>query len=360
MKNLRPIYIKEEVIKAVREFFAGQNFHEMITPVLNKSLPLEPNLYPFKTVWDRAGKREDFYLSTSPEAALKKMIANGMGDCFAVGHSFRNMEGSGRQHNPEFLMLEWYRENADYRKIMEDVRELVIFIKKRIDRYLMSSAGLSLNYQGKSADLGGEWKVFSLVELFKKYAGMDLIKLAGPVGRFPPASAHDLRAVGRPSSLTTRFTVKSSDDLLIIQAKRKGYKVDGANWEQLFNQIFLNEIEPELPKTPFFLTDFPARISPLCAVKKENPEIAERFEFYLFGMELGNGNTENTDSKSVKKHMEEEKKIREKNKRIMAPIDREFLKALEAMSGKKYAGIGLGIDRLAMIFADEDDINSFT
>src|SRR6266498_2907542 len=109
MNNLQPYYIREELIHQTRQFFRTKNFREIIAPVLKESLPLEPNIYPFQTTWNRHNKQNPLYLVTSPESSLKKMLAKGVGNCFAIGHSFRNLESAGTKHNPEFLMLEWYR-----------------------------------------------------------------------------------------------------------------------------------------------------------------------------------------------------------------------------------------------------------
>ena len=107
---------------------------------------------------------------------------------------------------------------------------------------------------------------------------------------------------------------------------------------EVFDQIFVNKIERKFPKEPFFLVDFPYSLfSPLCKAQKEKPYLAERFELYINGMEIGNGNTENTDADSVRKALKK-------------PIDEMFMSALKTMRKKTYAGMGLGIDRLAMLF----------
>lgn len=320
--NLRPIFIREQVIKAIRDFFYNKNFHEVITPTLNTALPVEPNIYAFTTRWQTQGETKELYLATSPESGLKKMLARGIGNCFAISKSFRTLEGAGSLHNPEFLMLEWYRENARYPIIMKDLQELILDLKKRIDEYLDRKGGTILTYQGKEIDLAEPWETFSLVELFKKYAQLNLENII-------------------------------DDTSMMKAAQAKGYTIDKATWGQLFDQMLVNEIEPQLPKSPFFLTDFPARISPLCEVNKNKPYLAERFECYIAGYEIGNGNNENTDYESIKTIFEAEKKKRNNS----AEVDEEFIEALKRMQGKQYAGIGIGIDRLAMIFTDVTDIS---
>lgn len=104
----------------------------------------------------------------------------------------------------------------------------------------------------------------------------------------------------------------TSDDQIEQFAQRKGYTTQHATWEQLFNQIFLNEIEPHLPHEPFFLIDFPARISPLCKPREDVPHLAQRFELYIAGIEIGNGDHEETDSAKVQTIFEQERAVRDK------------------------------------------------
>lgn len=277
MINLKPTFIREEIIKATRAFFYAKKFHEVIVPVLNDAVPLELHLHPFTTSWNTIHGEKKRYLSLSPERNLKRMLAAGIGNCFALGKSFRNLENEGTQHLPEFLMLEWYRENADYHQIMKDTEELILYIQKSLERQHLSKKKLVPG-----------WKKVSLYSLFKKTGGWDEPR-------------------------------------------------------DLFDQIFVNKIESKFPKEPFFLVDFPTRFSLLCKPQKKKPHLAERFELYIGGMEIGNGNTENTDADSVRKMLKK-------------PVDEEFLSALNGMKKKTYAGMGIGIDRLAMLFSGVTDI----
>ncbi len=165
-----------------------------------------------------------------------------------------------------------------------------------------------------------------MLDVFKKYAGLNLEDIMG-------------------------------DNAMWKVAADRGYNTQNATWEQLFNQIFLNEIEAKLPHDPFFLTDYPAKISSLCARRKDKPYLAERFELYINGIEIANGNTENTDAEEILDSMEKEEHYRKKRSLICPPIDMEFIEALRKMSAKSYAGIGLGIDRLAMVLGGITDIS---
>lgn len=276
MKNIRSSIAEEQIIKRIRSFFYRHNFHEVIVPMLNDTLPSEPNLYPFSTVWKTNNGDKTMYLPMSPERGIKRLLAEGIGNCFSISKSFRNIEQSGSLHSPEFLMLEWYREDAVYTDIMADVEKLFI------------------NFGFKE-----KWPVFSLKELFRKYLNIELEKVI-------------------------------NDEI----------------WAQNYDQLFVNEIESKLPKEPLFLIDFPAKISPLCKPQKNNPIFAERFEFYISGIEIGNGNTENTDVESVRKVFESQRAL------TNLPIDEDFLTSLKIMNKKSYAGVGIGIDRLAMVLGE--------
>lgn len=315
-KNLHDLLVRERVIKAIRAFFDQKGFHEVITPVLNDALPLEENLFSFETTWATVDGEQKLYLPTSPESNLKKLLARGIGNCYSVGHTFRNLERSGSRHKPEFLMLEWYREDASYRQIMSDTKELLLFVAEKLNSTM-----------AKWLVTTQDWPVHSLETLLREKAGISL------------------RAI-------------CEGDVLYKVAKAKGYSVDNSSWSQVFDQIFLNEIEPYLPKEPFFLVDFPARISPLCQTKKEKPFLAERFEIYMNGMELGNGNTENLDAEYVLGTFKTISKVRSSKSEVAHPYDLEFVEALRKLqkTGKSYAGIGLGVERLAMIMAESDTI----
>jgi len=321
-----PFFIKELVIKSIRNFFYDQDFHEVVVPVLNKALPLEPNLYAFKTDWQYMDKTEIRYLPTSPEAALKKKLAQGLEKVFAIGHSFRNLEPADLEHNPEFLMLEWYRSDANYQQIMDDVEQLVAFLWQEVSDYLGKSG--NLEYQGERLNLSSPWKRLSLEKLFEQAVGISLKNCLG------------------------------LDEIKTV-AKKLNYQIQGANWEQLFNQIFMDQIEPMLGKQPLFLVDFPSQISPLCKTVPNKPYLAERFEVYLGGLEIGNGNNEQTDATLVEEAFLLEQKQRQKNQLPVHPIDNDFLEALQKMHStkKQYAGIGVGLERVEMILSNLQTLN---
>lgn len=327
MKKNHPYLIREQVVKAIRQFFEKQFFHEVFVPVLNRALPLEPNLYAFETHWHYQDKTEELYLPTSPESSLKKMLARGFEKVFAIAPSFRNLEPVDLEHHPEFLMLEWYRSGVDYEAIMDDVEELIKFVAKKIRLYLDDKSPSSeLVYQGQAINLQGKWRRVSLEKLFKEKVGFS----------FKDLSLAKLKKL----------------------AEENGYQVSDATWEELFNQFFMDQIESGLGNQPLFLTDFPSRISPLCKVCTDKPYLAQRFEVYLGGLEIGNGNSELTKFELVKKKFLEEQEYRRVSQLPTHKIDQDFLQALMQMNqaGQSYAGIGLGVERLAMILADQESL----
>lgn len=315
-KSLQNLLVRESVIKAIRAFFDERGFHEVITPVLNEALPLEENLFSFETTWATlrllSGQADAkvFYLPTSPESNLKKLLAQGIGNCYSIGHSFRNLESSGEWHSPEFLMLEWYREDASYLDIMVDTQELVTFVGQRVK-------GVERVQQTMAYGL---WPKISLEQLFQEKANISLQDVC-------------------------------DGDALFEIARAKGYSIEDSSWSQVFDQIFLNEIDQSLPKEPFFLVDFPSRISPLCQPQKEKTYLAERFEVYMNGVELGNGNTENLDAEYVLQIFKQVAGHRSQASLSSHPYDDVFVDALRILqkTGKSYAGIGLGVERLSKL-----------
>ena len=321
--NFKSHFIHEWTIQAIRNFFVDRNFHEVDTPTLLAKIPIEPNLYPLKTKWTQ--RDFTFYLPTSPESALKRIISQGIGNCFAVAKVFRDLEDIGPTHNLEFSMLEWYEMNKTHHDIADTTKELILDVVHHVQQKLNLPQADFIIYQGNKIELGGDWYQFTLKELFQKYANIDLSK-----------------------NLTA--------DQIIATAKAKGYNVDGVTtWEPLYTQIFINEIESKIPQDkPFIIFDYPTQTSPLCQICPNSPGFSQRFEFYIGGMEIGNAYTELNNSQILKDNFETETKFRQDNKLPFHPYDQNFINACGKLP--PCAGIGLGIDRLAMLLADTTNI----
>jgi len=307
-------FIREKVFTSIRNFFAAQRFHEVETPLLIARPPAESYLDIFETILlDRNRNAQKAYLSTSPEVFLKKLIVAGIGNCYSLTKSFRNMEAQSTLHNPEFTILEWYRIGADYTDIMKDCEELLYAI-----------IGDTITYQGKIIDITPPWERITVAHAFKKYAGVNFDNF------FDSAPAI---------------------------AIKKGYRVEkDTTWEQLYNQIFLNEIEPHLGRgRPTILYDFPSAMGALARKKPSDPRFAERFEFYIEGLELGDCYSELTDAAEQEARFVAELKEIKRLGKTSYDYDQDFIDALK-VGLPASAGIAVGVDRLVMLLSDVTDI----
>lgn len=244
------------------------------------------------------------FLHTSPELCMKRMLAAGYERIFQVCRCFRSGErGSG--HLPEFTLLEWYRAGTDYRGVMDECEALLRDLARNL------SFGEILQYQGRKVDLTPPWPRLTVRDAFQRYAGLSL------------------------------------DDALAAGA---------------FDEILVTRIEPHLgsPK-PTFLCDYPSSLAALARTKAGEPDVAERFELYVAGIELANAFSELTDRDEQKRRFELENERRRRLGKEAYPMPDKFLEALPAMP--ESAGIALGVDRLVMLFCDRRDIDpvvSFT
>ena len=319
-------FIREKVLTAIRTFFFNRSFHEVETPILIARPPAESYLDVFETtLLDRNRNSFKAYLSTSPEVPLKKLMVAGLGDCFSITKSFRNMETQSATHNPEFTILEWYRVGADYMEIMKDCEELFLFI----NNYLLQSVeerattkAQTLSYQGRVVDLSASWERLTVAQAFAKWAKVNF---------------DDFLQEARARKI----------------AEAKGYKVEtNTTWEELYNQIFLNEVEPNLGKgKPTILYEFPAAMGALARKKASDPRFAERFEFYIEGLELGDCYSELTDWKEQEERFEHELRELHRMGKTTYDYDHDFIEALK-VGLPDCSGIAVGVDRLVMLFAD--------
>ncbi len=313
-------FIREKVIKATRAFFDKEQFHEVETPLLIAHPPAESYLDVFETtLLDRQRRGTKAYLSTSPEVPLKKLLVAGIGNCYSLTKSFRNMETQGNLHNPEFTIVEWYRVGADYRRIMEDCERLVRSICQTI---LVGP----LVYQGNTIDVASAWERMSVAESFQKYAQINFDDFLDET---------KAREIG----------------------KAKGYTIEASNtWEEIYNQIFLNEIEPYLGMgKPTILYDFPASMGALVRKKPTDPRFVERFEFYIAGLELGDCYGELTDPVEQEERFDQELAEIKRLGKTSYDYDHDFIAAL-GVGLPDCSGIAIGVDRLVMLLANVTDI----
>ena len=318
-KLMATFLVREQVIDGIRHFFKTHHFHEVETPLLVKYPGTEPFLEVFETQLKTAeGQSQRGFLITSPEFALKKLLTAGLGNIFQICKAFRNNEGISSRHNPEFTMIEWYRVEADYTDIMKDCEQLLISL----------NGGNNLTYQGREYDLTSPWPKVSVAEAFQKYAQVDVDSLL-------------------------------DEEKLIALGKQKGYQVDDqTTWEQIYNQIFANEIDPQLAKlkTPIIIYDYPASQAALSRKKQQDPRFAERFEFFIGGIELGNAFSELNDAQEQEARIDLDLSERKKLGKVDYGKDNDFILALKTGMPSS-AGIAVGVDRLVMLMADVGDIS---
>lgn len=300
------IFLEQRVklIKAVRACFDDMGFLEVETPALQDSPGMEPHLHAFATEIENAERdqRRLMYLHTSPEFAMKKLLVAGLPKIYQICHVYRNAEGSSH-HSAEFSMIEWYRANAGYRDIMADCEALL--------RQVATACGIS-KYRRDDimADPFAEWEYLSVIEAYKKYAGLDV----------------------------------SSD-------------ASAQEWDDLFYDVFLNKIEPQLGLgQPTILYDYPVSMAALSRPKDDDPRFAERFELYVCGMELANAFGELTDARVQRERFEADMALKKKLYGADWPVDEDFIAALENGMPES-GGIALGIDRLAMLACGTDNID---
>lgn len=313
----KQLLVRGQIVDAIRSFFKSEGFLEVETPLLVKHPGTEPYLEVFQTELRVAGQApQPAFLLTSPELSMKKLLSAGFGSMFQICKSFRNEEGVSSFHNPEFTILEWYRVNADYTDIMDDFEKLMLHILRELGH-----TGSELTYQSKTYDLNAPWERISIARAFEKYAGVD------------------------EETLLSEEKLKSA-------AVAMGYNVTvDTSWEEVYNQILLNEIEPRLGVDgPTVLYDYPASQAALSRRKTDDSRFAERFEVYFAGLELGNAFTELTDPSEQRQRMENDLAERRQLGKTEYGLDEDFLAALGDMPPT--GGIAVGVDRLVMLFAD--------
>lgn len=326
------IKTREIIIDSIRSFFKRRGFTEMETPILVAA----PDTAPCNEVFETTlAENKRAFLAPSPEFFMKRLISSGYSKIFQICKSFRNPSEVDPLHNPEFTILEWYRAEATYTDLMVDCENLVnyifeIFISKTQNLKLKTqNQNLKLKsnliYQEKNIDIAPPWPRITVKEAFRKYAKVDLDEF-----------------------LDFKRAKKISE--------KKGYRVEETtSWEQLYHQIFLNEIEPKFPKDkPLILYDYPGALAILSRLKTTDPRYAERFEFYIGGLELGNGYSELSDWKEQETRLKSDLAERKKRGMKIFDYDRGLIKALKKMP--ETAGIAIGIDRLTMLLVNAKTI----
>ncbi|KGJ03226.1 lysyl-tRNA synthetase, class 2 [Paracoccus halophilus] len=312
----RPLLLaRNRMQAAIRDWLGTQGFLEIDPAALAVSPGNEAHLHGFATrMIGNDGAPHAMYLHTSPEFAMKKLLATGEERIFSLSHVWRNRE-RGPLHHPEFTMLEWYRAGADYRALFEDCAHFL--------RLAAEAAGAeALRFRGAECDPFATPELVTVAEAFREFAGIDLLATCSGADTDAPA----LRA----------------------QAEAAGIRTGGDDsWSDILSRVLVEKVEPHLGHgRPLILDRYPAAEAAL-ARPAADPREAERFELYACGVELANGFGELTDPAEQRRRflLEMEEKARIYGERY--PLDEDFLAALAQMPPA--SGCALGFDRLVML-----------
>ncbi|MFH1855799.1 MAG: lysine--tRNA ligase [Candidatus Omnitrophota bacterium] len=307
-KSVREVLGKRSfIINKVRGFFNTRGFLEVETPVL-QAIPGGAAGRPFKTHHNEFDC--DLYLRIAPELYLKKLLVGGFEKVYEMGKNFRN-EGISTRHNPEFTMLEVYQAYADYNDMMDLIEELFVFLAKEL------FGTEEIEYQGKKISFKRPFKRIS----FAKALGLD------------PAEK-DLKRW--KEILKEKFDVDIEEGVSRSQIVRVAEDMLNPEGEDSFQ--------------PAFIVDYFTELSPLAKTKKDNPALIERFELFTGGMEVANAYSElNDPAEQKRRFIEQEKEEKHEVK------DEDFVRALE-YGMPPAGGLGIGIDRLVMLFTNQSSI----
>ena len=307
---------RAKILAGIRRFFDQKDFVEIETPLLVPQPGMEPHLEAFETTFEN----HTFYLHTSPEYAMKRLLSAGFERIYQICKAFRH-EPTAKMHNPEFTILEWYRAYADYTHIMADTELLIAQLATELN-------GQPLIHTAQhTIDLTPPWQRLTVKEALAHYAHITADPYLEPIQFVTQA-----RAQGH-----TMVTQSDPPDLA-------------------FFKVFLDGVEHHLGiKKPTILYDYPAPMAALAKRKTQNPNLAERFEVYIAGVELANAFTELNDPTEQHQRLKEESALRRLEGNPAYPIDQHFLSALKHGMPPS-GGIALGIDRLVMLLVGASSI----
>jgi lysyl-tRNA synthetase class 2 len=305
--------LRSKIITAIRSFLDKQGFIEVETPVLQ---PHAGGALARPFVTHHHALDEDLYLRIALELHLKRLVVGGFDKVYEIGRAFRN-EGISIKHNPEFTLLECYQAYSDYNDVMILVEEMLRHIAQAV------LGDTKLGHNDKTIDLGLPWQRLQLREAIKNYCGIDFED-------YPDAA-----------SLGSRMAEMGME---IDPSKGRGRLVD---------ELLSTFVEPKLIQ-PTFLLDYPVEMSPLAKRKRGNDRLVERFEGFVGGREVANAFTELNDPVEQRERFQEQ--LREQTADEEVEIaDEDFLQALE-YGMPPTGGLGMGIDRLVMLFANQQSI----
>ena len=296
MRRRSALKARASILQATRLFFINQGYLEVETPHRIPAPAPESHI--------DAVPSGSWFLHTSPELCMKRLLAAGYEKIFQICRCWRGEE-RGRLHTPEFTLLEWYRTESNYRALMEECEAFIQSVASTL------GLGDKLHFRGQTIDLTRPWERISVEDAFQRYAPIPM-----------------RRALA----------------------------------EHVFDEVMVEKIEPRLGiSRPTFLYDYPAERGALARLKGDDPTLAERFEFYVGGLELANAFSELIDTKEQRERFLAEQAYRRSLSKPPYPLPEKFLRELGSMPPA--AGIALGVDRLVMVLLDTptiDEVVAFT
>ena len=306
--SLQHLKARANMLQKIRAFFVARNVLEVETPLLCQATGTDPNLEFFSTQYQSEPQSQTYYLQTSPEFCMKRLLAAECGSIYQISKAFRNGE-SGRYHNPEFgTLLEWYRVDFGLQQLMEEVSELVKCL-------------LAPNKPGVEC--------ISYADVFNRYTDLDPLNFS-------------VQAYSKCAS------INDLDDAEAICAE---------NHQMWLDFLFSFLVQPHLGKQSICMVfDYPACQSSLARVKSDDHRLVERVEVFVNGIELGNGYCELTDHVEQQQRFATEIKLRQQMGLRVPTVDKRFLSAIE--SGlPDCSGMAIGLDRLLMLITNSKTID---
>jgi len=301
------------IIRALRAFLDARGFLEVETPVLQVTYG-GASARPFVTHHNALDMT--LYLRIADELYLKRLIVGGLERVYEISKDFRN-EGIDRTHSPEFTMLEFYQAFADYEDTLETSQELILHAVRAV------RGALQIPFDGATIDFTPPWRRLTIAQAAAEGLG---------VKQLPP-----------------------DEKSLREAATQAGVSLDPAfGYGRILDEIVSEKVQPGL-RNPTFLMDHPRESSPLAKVKRGNPDVVERFELVIAGMEVVNSFSEQNDPLEQRRAFEQQARLRERGDDEAQVLDQDYLRALE-MGMPPTGGVGIGIDRLVMLLTDSRTI----
>ncbi|CAL4322575.1 lysine--tRNA ligase [Buchnera aphidicola] len=313
---MKIFYKRSKILSIIRNFMNKNNFLEVETPMM-QHIPGGASARPFITHHNSLDLK--MYLRISPELYLKRLIIGGFSKIYEMNKNFRN-EGISYKHNPEFTMMELYITYADY-------KDLMIFIKELLQHIVYQTTGnYILNYQNNEFDLKKPFKILTIKDAILHYN--------------PKIKHSDLLNISEVQKLLYHHN---------IPIKK--------NWslEKMIIKIFEHTTENKIIE-PTFITEYPTETSPLARKNDFNKNLVDRFEFFIGGLEIGNGFSELNNPIEQKERFLKQKKLNQMNQK-KEPYDKEYILAME-YGMPPTAGLGIGIDRLIMVLTNQKNIRN--